>query len=278
MQSIMKQWQVDGFIAIFLILLCFGYFYLSNFRINRKTRYFFISYALILLAVVSPLHFLGENYLMSAHMASHVILILIAGPLFVLAIPDDHENKILNRLSAIMAKAPWLGWLTGVCAMWFWHIPAVFNHLFYSAGATGIYSSLIYTSFLQNVHLISLLVAGMLFAWPVMGPSRSGRLSPLNSVLYLSAACIFCSILGLLITFAPMGIYTPYEHIGDRYGFLHMIRNEGGLSAVVDQQMAGLIMWVPGCLIYLSASIYILMKWFKEKNTQQVFQSNNVNT
>jgi len=261
---------MDGLMAVFLILLCLGYFYLCDFRITKKSNYFFAGYMLIILSVASPLHFLGENYLMSAHMASHVLLLLVAAPMLVIGIPADNQHKMLIWISEKFIKFPWISWMTGVCIMWFWHIPVIFNHLFEAPGSPEIsrwFSSVV---ILQNIHLISLVFAGILFSWPIVGPVKSGRFVPVNAVLYLSAACVFCSILGLLITFAPMGIFTHYEHIADRFGFLNRIRNQNGISAEVDQQMAGLIMWVPGCLIYLSASMWLLMKWFKERKEEPV--------
>jgi putative membrane protein len=268
MHSLFTYWHLDGFMVILLLFICFGYINLTGFKIVKKSGYFITGLILVILSIASPLHFLGENYLMSAHMLSHVILLLIASPLLVAGIPDNIENRFLIRFSVMLSKYPWLGWMAGVCIMWFWHVPIIFNRLF--AGP--------YLNVLQNIHLISLMVAGILFSWPVFGPFKSYRMAPLNAVLYLSAACIFCSVLGLMITFAPMGIYTPYIHPEDRFGFLNMIRNNNGISAVADQQMAGLIMWVPGCLIYLSASIFLLMKWFREKNEQPVFANpdNNV--
>jgi putative membrane protein len=275
MHSLITYWHLDGWMAIFLICICLGYFYLGGFKITKKLNYFFAGYGLIILSVASPLHFLGENYLMSAHMLSHVILLLIAAPLLVLGIPDEVNNKYLKRVSEILIKYPWISWMTGVCVMWFWHIPVIFNHLFESPDPMGVGKPDL--NILQHIHLMSLVIAGIIFSWPVIGPGKSAgwRFAPLNAVLYLSAACIFCSILGLLITFAPGGVYTHYSQIQDRFGFLNLIRNQNGISVRVDQQVAGLIMWVPGCIIYLTASMWLLMKWFREKNDRPVLINHN---
>ena len=267
MHSLLTYWHIDGPMAFFLICLCVGYFYLIHFHLTRKSGYFFAGYALIILSVASPLHFLGENYLMSAHMISHVLILLIAAPLLVMGIPEKINNKFLTILSEILVKHPWIPWMSGICIMWLWHIPAIFNNLFEGT----------YASVLQNTHLISLVLAGILFSWPVIGPVKSSRMSALNAVLYLSVACIFCSILGLMITFAPLGVYTHYARTEDHFGFLSMIRNQDGISVLVDQQMAGLIMWVPGCLIYLTASMYLLMKWFREKNDRSFIMNHHTN-
>jgi putative membrane protein len=219
------------------------------------------------------MHFLGENYLMSVHMGTHIILLLIAAPMLVMGIPKKNLNSSLFVFSKKLYSNPWIPWIAGVCIMWFWHIPVIFNHLFEKSipGTYHLYS----INILSDIHLISLVLCGIFFSWPVIGPVPSLRMAPLNAVLYLSAACVFCSVLGLLITFAPMGIYTHYMHIEDHFGFLNTIRNEEGISAAVDQQAGGLIMWVPGCLIYLTASMYLLMRWFNEKPRKPSLISQN---
>jgi putative membrane protein len=270
MRSLITYWHLDILMVGFLVSICLAYYFLGGFIENKKARYFIAGYGLIILSVASPLHFLGENYLMSAHMTSHVILVLLAAPLLVLGIPDN-GNKIISKFSDWLTSHPWLPWMTGVCVMWFWHIPVVFDNLFQPGSADA--SGSMGIAFLSDLHLISLILAGILFSWPVVGPVKQKRMATVHAVLYLSAACIFCSILGLMITFAPQGIFTHYEHLTDRFGFLQIIRNQNGISVLMDRQIAGLIMWVPGCLIYLSASIWLLMKWFKEKNSQPFLTS-----
>ena len=142
--------------------------------------------------------------------------------------------------------------------MWFWHIPSIFNSLFEMHKMEGIHLM----SPLMYLHFVSLLFAGIVFSWPIINPYKTFRLPALAGVLYLSTACVFCSLLGLIITFSSIGTYTPYLNITDHFGFLPLIRNSWKISAQADQQMAGLIMWVPGCFIYLSASMFLLIKWF----------------
>jgi putative membrane protein len=53
--------------------------------------------------------------------------------------------------------------------------------------------------------------------------------------------------------------------MNDEYGFNNIIKNKWGISGEMDQQIAGLIMWVPCCFIYLTAAMLLLKKWFNEK-------------
>lgn len=265
MRSVFSYWHFGFPTIIFIVGLCLLYFYTIHFKLKKQSTYFFSGLCLFILCVASPLHFLGENYLFSAHMLSHVLIILIAAPLIVAGIPTENKfKKTLLRFTK--ERKPFIYWLVGVGIMWLWHIPYIFNHVFSMKGMENA-NSMNGFMFLQ---ILSLLIAGIIFCWPVINPYKESRISPITSVLYLSSACVFCSLLGLLITFAPPGTYFHYQNLMDSYGYLSMIRNEWKISAAADQQMAGLIMWVPCCLIYLTASMILLIKWFDEKEPQEL--------
>ena len=255
MNSILFQWHFDWGTSMFLIALTLVYLYAIDFKLYKRSLYFLLGIILLILCIDSPLHFLGENYLFSAHMLSHVMIILIAAPLLVAGIPA--ENKFNIRLHSFSGKIknPIICWFTGVGIMWFWHIPYIFNQLFQ-----------MHSMILMNIEMISLLVAGIIFCLPIINPYKEARIAPIAGVLYLSTACIFCSLLGLMITFAPQGMFSEI-HLMANSTYLSMIRNQWNISASADQQMAGLIMWVPGCFIYLSASMVLLIKWFNSNHT-----------
>ncbi|HEU5365029.1 MAG TPA: cytochrome c oxidase assembly protein [Hanamia sp.] len=259
MHSIFSYWRFDFITIIFLVGLCVLYFYTINLKIKKQSIYFFTGIFLLILCIASPLHFLGENYLFSAHMLSHVLIILIAAPLIVAGIPA--ENKFKKILVLFSKKGIFIiCWFIGVGIMWLWHVPYIFNHVFSMQRMSNSHSM----NVLMFVQMFSLLLAGIIFCWPIINPYKEYRITPITAVLYLSTACVFCSLLGLLITFATSGIYFHYENLMDSYGYLSMIRNKWKISAAVDQQIAGLIMWVPCCLIYLTASMILLIKWFDE--------------
>ncbi|MEP6684810.1 MAG: cytochrome c oxidase assembly protein [Parafilimonas sp.] len=271
MHSIFSYWSFDYITTAFIVLLCFAYLYIINFKIKKQSAYFFAGIILLIICIDSPLHFLGENYLFSAHMLSHTLIILIVAPLLIAGIPT--ENKCKNSFisfSKKISKAPFICWLIGVSIMWFWHIPSIFNNMF----MINMQSSSHTMNLLSYTHMFSLLLAGMLFCLPVINPYSTYKLSSLKSVLYLTSACVFCSLLGLLITFAPVGTYTHYININDAYNLLPTIRNSWNISTATDQQAGGLIMWVPCCFIYLTASMILLIKWFDEK---KIIVDNNSN-
>lgn len=267
MRSIFSYWHFGLVTSIFLIGLSLLYLYIINFKIKKQSIYFLAGILVIILCVASPLHFLAENYLFSAHMVSHVLLLLIAAPLLVAGIPRENRLKIyLLSLSSNKIKIVVLCWFTGIAVMWFWHIPNIFNE------ATSMHGM-----GLMYLQWGSLLLAGIVFCWPVINPYHAYRIPPLSAVLYLSTACLFCTILGLMITFAPLGIYSHYLNMTDSYGYLNLIRNQWKISAGIDQQAAGLIMWVPCCFIYLTASMAILITWFDRKEIYEIPKAGIIN-
>ena len=261
MESIYSFWNFDPVILLFLAAISVVYLFITGFKLRKQAFYFFGGILLIIVCVASPLHFLGENYLFSVHMLVHVLILLVAAPLLVAGIPAENRLKrYFLYLSKYLYKAPFIGWIAGVGIMWFWHVPYIFNQLFsmqpMSEGHGHLMNGLMY------VHLLSLLIAGILFCWPVITPYQDFRMPAPKGVLYLSTACVFCTILGLMITFASIGLYSHYINITDHFGYLSLIRNGWKISPETDQQMAGLIMWVPCCMLYLSASMLLLINWF----------------
>lgn len=186
----------------------------------------------------------------SVHMIRHTILLLIAAPLMAIAIP--RKNRLQSQLivlSRLTFRFPFASWIIGVGLMWVWHIPSLYNSM--SMPGMG-HSETSVLDRMSIIHACSMLAGGFLFCWPVITPYAEYRLAPPKAVLYLSCACVFCSLLGLLMTFAPPGTYREV--------------------AADDQQIGGLIMWVPCCLVYLSASMYLLIRWFSPKEEIPIMQ------
>ncbi|HVS96530.1 MAG TPA: cytochrome c oxidase assembly protein [Puia sp.] len=228
---------------------------------------FFIAIVLLASCVAVPLPAMDANAPFSSHMVRHTSLLLLVAPLLILSIPMNRLSaRPLIALSRITARLPFAAWITGVAVMWIWHVPGWYNatagngldivgcaplgpalstHL--AAAVATSHRWLIADRIIPLLHDASLLAAGVLFWWPVINPCRSFRLPPLRAVVYLASACICCSLLGLLITFARPGVY---RGIG-----------------LTDQQTGGMIMWVPCCIVYLTASMGLLIGWLSKKET-----------
>ena len=140
--------------------------------------------------------------------------------------------------------------------MWLWHAPTLCN-----AAATSRAVSVIQTT--------SLLLMGSLFWWQVLAPREEQRLSPPAGIIYLFTACTACSVLGIILTFAPVSICPVYEHPVDRLGILSTIRGDWGLTSDRDQQIGGLLMWVPMCAIYAAAILAQMARWHSSPQPEQ---------
>ncbi len=236
----------------------------TRFKLNKQTACFYTGIVLLFLILASPLTVLAHQYLFSAHMAQHMLLLLIVPPLLVLGIPEKTWKHMFWSFSGSIP--PLVAWGVGVGTMWFWHIPAVFNSTMQHQGiaicGSGAWTV---TASLHGLQTLSLLLAGAVFCWPVLSPFRSSRLAPLSGIAYLFTACMGCSLLGLSIAFSDTLLYTSYVAHIDLLNMAPLLRNQWGLTPATDQQIGGLLMWVPGCFIYASASLLLLMRWFDEE-------------
>jgi putative membrane protein len=222
--------------------------YMSAFRFNRRIGWFAMGLGTFLLTLLSPLAALADGYLFSAHMVQHILLLLIVPALLLLGLPRSRSLTVRPR----WLGHPLFGWAAGVGAMWFWHAPSLCN-----AAASS--------HAVQALQTGSLLVLGTVFWRQILAPREEERLSPPTAVLYLFSACFACSVLGIIITFSPVAVCSIYSSPPiDRLSMLATIREGWGLTPERDQQVGGLLMWVPMCLIYLSAICAQIARWFTE--------------
>src|SRR5206468_2515123 len=91
------------------------------------------------------------------------------------------------------------------------------------------------------------------FWWRVLAPREEQRLSPPAGIVYLFTACTACSVLGIILTFAPVSICPIYQHPVDRLGILSTIRGDWGLTSDRDQQIGGLLVWLVGVVLFFAA-------------------------
>jgi cytochrome c oxidase assembly factor CtaG len=245
-QFILSGWTRDP--AVLVTGACALVIYVAAFRDHRRIGWLAAALAVFLLTLLSPLNTLADGYLFSAHMAQHILLLLIVPAFLLLSLPRTLSLAAGPRVLA----HPLLGWLAGVGAMWFWHEPALCNA---AAASRPVHA-------LQTV---SLLVMGSLFWRQILAPREEERLSPPRAIFYLFSACVACSVLGIIITFSPVTVCSIYTmQPNDRFGMLQTIRTGWGFSPERDQQIGGLLMWVPMCLIYLTAILAQLARWFAQ--------------
>jgi cytochrome c oxidase assembly factor CtaG len=87
----------------------------------------------------------------------------------------------------------------------------------------------------------------------------------LAGVLYLFAACVACTVLGIVVTFSPVEVCSAYMHPVDALGVVPLLRDGWGMSCKADQELGGLLMWVPACLVYAGAILATLGRYYGEE-------------
>jgi putative membrane protein len=251
-------WDWEPSVVAGCVGLAIGYFALMRKRELGRASYFLVGVALLLLDLVSPIDTLGDLYLFSAHIVQHFLLALVIPPLLLLGTPQWFGKAALkrpwvNKLERALGQPP-VSWLLGVGAMLAWHIPALFN-------------AALANEALHIVQHLSFLVTGTIFWWPILGPLEERHLQPLSAVSYLFSACVCCSLLGAFLTFGPVGLYPAYLNPEDKLGILPLLRDNWGLDPKSDRQLGGMLMWVPGCFVYLSGILSTVIRWYGTERT-----------
>lgn len=204
---------------------------------------FLLGLLLLLVVLQGPLHALGDDYLFSAHMLQHLLVTMVAPPLLLTGLPGWLVDHLLQRrgvlLPARVLTTPLVAFLLFNAVFALWHAPQ-----FYQAALDR-----------PLVHALEhglLLATALLTWWPIFSPSaRLPRAALPLQIVYLFAQTIVPTILGALITFAATPLY-PFYAAAPRVW---------GLTPLIDQQIAGLIMWLGGAAIMLAVLTARFFRW-----------------
>jgi putative membrane protein len=248
--------------TLFACGLPFALFATGSFRLWRRSRRRQSSIVLHLavgsagfgalaLTLMPPLHEWAEA-LFSVHMISHGVLMAVAAPLLILSRPGPLMlwalPRPLRRLLGIWtaqigATAPWRGLSRPLAAsfahgaaIWVWHMPAFFVGALHSASL----------HWLQHA---SFFFTGLLFWW-VIFDFRHLRSDAGASIACLFVTALHTGLLGALLTFSVRLWYLPASGTA-----------EWGLTAIEDQELAGILMWMPVGLIYALAALALAARW-----------------
>jgi cytochrome c oxidase assembly factor CtaG len=200
---------------------------------------FHAAMAIAALALFGPLDTLAERS-SAWHMVQHMLLIGVVAPLAVLGRPlaqwrallgatADALWRRLHRLSRHPLRCATLH----AAAIWFWHAP-------------GPYIAAVQNPGWHVLEHACFLFTGWLFWWSVLRPSRNGVLPAAAALLF---TVMHTGLLGALLSFASVPLF------------------HSGPAALADQQLAGLVMWIPGGLIYLLAAAWSAWRWLQLQET-----------
>jgi putative membrane protein len=189
-------------------------------------------------------------------MGQHEILMLIAAPLLVLSRPlvpvlwglpigwrknlgQGSKVTVVQRVWYSLTR-PSIAWWVHAVALWVWHAPQLFQ-------------ATLRNEWVHAAQHLSFFGSALLFSWSLF--YGSNRSSYGASFLYIFTTAVHTSILGALLTFSGQVWYPAYAR-----------STAWGLTPLEDQQLGGLIMWLPAGLVYLGAALTVFALWLRESD------------
>lgn len=192
----------------------------------------------VAIALLPPVDTLADETF-AGHMTQHLLLICVAAPLLVLgkpivavlwAVPRTWRGRVGHGLGAAVnvLGRPAVAWTLNAAALAFWHVPRAYDWALANEGV-------------HAVEHASFVVTAGLFWWAVLPGANGRRLGYGAGVLYVTAMAAAMGIYAAVLTFARAPFYGTYQ--------------------LADQQLAGVIMWIPTGVIYLGAALWCFYEW-----------------
>jgi putative membrane protein len=217
---------------------------------------FFGGLGAIALALLSGIE-AYDTTLFSIHMVQHLLLMLVAAPLLVLAAPVTQllrassagvrQRRLVPVLHSSVVGAighPVVTWLLFTLVLWLTHFSPIFDLALEDKG-------------IHELEHGAYLIAGVLFWWPAIAADPARRRLPYPvRVLYVLLQLPVNSFLGMAILFAETPLYSHYATLHSPYG----------IAPLVDQQLAGGIMWLAGDIVFIGAVLLIVATWMRHED------------
>ena len=253
-----SAWNWDALILFNLALL--GSLYVRGLgRLRRKAGRgrgvsrgrsvaFFAAIAVVFIALISPLDALSD-VAASAHMVQHMLLMVVAAPLFVFALPGlvltwgiarpwrPAAGRLRSWFDFPALRHPFVPWLLYAGVLWTWHLPAA-------------YEAALVDPLVHDAQHLSFFLVACLYWQGILTASARRRWSPLAAVVVLFTTSLHAALLGVFMATSRVPWYDVYSQ-----------PTPWGLTPLADQQLAGFIMWMPACLIYPAVAAAIFGMW-----------------
>lgn len=252
-------WQFN---YVFMLILLAGAWYLAGWRRLVARGYsrrwqsvsYFSGLIIMVIALHSPIAAISADRA-SVHMVQHLLLMVVAAPLLVFAAPlpiylwalPPRWRQGFARWRAHSATlggwrvltSPGFAWILHGIALWVWHFPAL-------------YEAALRNQLLHDLEHASFFFSALLFWWAAWNAVRRER--GVTGVLLMFTTLMHSGLLGALMTFASTPWYDEYVARARALG----------LDVLQDQQLAGVMMWVPAGATYLLGGLLILSLWLHE--------------
>lgn len=258
----LTDWRFEP-IPIAAAVFAVAFYYLAARRLGQHNPHhrltvgqqaaFWGAVGLTLFTILSPLDTIGELYSFTVHMVQHLLMIIpipillllgvpewLAAPLFRLR-PVDWVMRVLTQpiIATVLFNLVFMGW----------HIPRL-----YELSLTN------YTAH-ELEHLMFLTTA--LFSWwPIMGPRYQLR-TPFLKIAYVFVQKLPPTILGAILVFAEAPLYATYANQTARLW---------GWTPLLDQQIGGVVMWIPAGIVYLIILSVVFFRWIGNEEAEGMEQ------
>jgi putative membrane protein len=258
-------WVWEPSVVFGLALLAAAYLVVTN---TLRQRYawgppaprvrqaaFLMGCLVMFLALCSPLDSLGDEALFSAHMVQHMLLIFVVPPLWLIGLPDWLVERLYSSRAARWILSPVIAGVIFASILLVWHIPAL-----YDAALAN-----------EDLHIIEhlMFIGSAVIGWsPALLGGRVKRVSAPVRIVYLFFASLPFTGLGIFFTFADRSFYPFYSDA----------QMPWGLNPVTDQQLGGLLMWLPGGIVFLAALLITLGKMLSNAESSEAQAADRNNT
>ncbi|MFN2571110.1 MAG: cytochrome c oxidase assembly protein [Gemmatimonadales bacterium] len=195
-------------------------------------------------ALVGPLENRADQ-LQSAHMAQHLVLITAAPILLLLGRPERALDWMPRPIRIALGRRwthipPAAAFAVHVALLTFWHLPGPYDAALRSEG-------------LHALEHASFFGSAIALWYVVLAPVTAPGLRPAARIPYLVAMSVVGGCIGAVLTFSAAPLYDSYAHAA---------------NALDDQQLAGLLMWIPGGLIYMGMGAILFIRWLRDAETR----------
>jgi cytochrome c oxidase assembly factor CtaG len=241
------SWALHWDVLLAIALLVAGYIWTQRRwpSDTRRRAAFEVAVILLLVVYVTPLHTIALHYLLSVHLLQNVVTAEWAPGLVVFAVSPAFA-RAAERLSVVRVLTHPLFALPAWLATYFvWHVPVIYDTALERSG------------WLLHLEHLTYFVAGVVMWWPVV----HGRFSDGLKALYLFAAFVLASPLGLLLALLPRPVYDFYKDAPQLWG----------LSDLADQQIAGLTMAVEQAIVFFAVFAYFFLRFLRTEHIAGVF-------
>lgn len=260
-------WSIEPGVVVPLIVLGVWYArgaYVMRTRSSHAPRAtaiasFAAGWTTLVVALVSPVDAISEQ-LFSMHMVQHELLMALAAPLLVAARPGPalvwalgsrSRPGLLRVVRAPLVRRTWrvltrpfTAWLVQAVVIWLWHVPLLFE-------------AALHSDVIHAVQHLAFLGSAVAFWWSILQCPREARGL---AIISLFTTAVHTGVLGALMTFARSPWYPAYGAGPEAWG----------LTLIGDQQLAGLIMWIPASAAYLLAALSTAYRWLRDSEWEVV--------